>query len=210
MPGGRTVERSAETLGLRRPGPPAATRKGQPLRPFTIPNLIGYARLVALAAFMVLSLGSDSGRDTLGTVCFGIAAGGDYADGMAARLTGQYSRLGALMDPFIDRMVVICGVVVCWHFELLPRWALAVLMIREAVMVIVVAAGLRMGLDISINWAGRLAVWPTMAAIAASLIWNGHLADVLLYIGLAGSLVATALYMRDGIAQFRQLRAAPG
>ena len=52
---------------------------------------------------------------------------------MAARVTGQYSRLGALMDPVIDRLLaILAGVVVCWHFELLPRWALAVLVAREA------------------------------------------------------------------------------
>ena len=59
---------------------------------------------------------------------------GDYADGIAARLTGQYSRLGALMDPATDRLLVISGVVVCWHFDLLARWALALLALRELLM----------------------------------------------------------------------------
>jgi phosphatidylglycerophosphate synthase len=56
---------------------------------------------------------------------------GDYADGIAARVTRQYSRLGALMDPVTDRLLVVSGVVVTWHFDLLPRWALAVLAVRE-------------------------------------------------------------------------------
>ena len=60
----------------------------------------------------------------------------DYLDGMAARVTGQYSRLGALLDPLTDRLLVISGVVVCWHFELLPRWALAVLAARELFMLV--------------------------------------------------------------------------
>ena len=59
---------------------------------------------------------------------------GDYADGIAARVTRQYSRLGALMDPVTDRLLVVSGVVVCWHFQLLPRWALAVLAARELLM----------------------------------------------------------------------------
>ena len=59
---------------------------------------------------------------------------GDYADGIAARVTRQYSRLGALMDPVTDRLLVVCGVIVTWHFELLPRWALAVLAVRELLM----------------------------------------------------------------------------
>ena len=43
---------------------------------------------------------------------------------MAARITGQYSRLGALLDPLTDRLLVPARRVVAWHFELLPRWAL--------------------------------------------------------------------------------------
>jgi cardiolipin synthase len=196
----------ARTLGLSRPGDPAElTRAGAPLRPLTLPNLVGLVRLIALAVFLVTFLSSDDGRDTLGTVCFGIAALGDYVDGFLARVTGQYSRLGALMDPLLDRLVVISGVVVCWNFELLPRWALAVLLVREAVMVVAVSVGLRMGLDISINWAGRIAVWPTMAAIALALVSDSELADWLLYVGLAGALVATVGYIRDGVRGYREL-----
>ena len=190
----------ARTLGLRRGGPePRETRAGQPLRPFTLPNLVGYVRLGMLAAFLAIALPSDDGRVPLATVFFGVAAGGDYLDGLVARLTGQYSRLGALMDPLIDRLVVVCGVVDAWKFELLPRWALAVLVARELVMVVLVAGGLRLGLDLHINWAGRLAVWPTMAAFGAALFgWDGT-DEVLLYVGLAGSIAASALYVRDGI-----------
>ena len=43
----------------------------------------------------------------IATVCFAVAAWGDYLDGIAARVTGQYSRLGALMDPLLDRLVVV-------------------------------------------------------------------------------------------------------
>jgi CDP-diacylglycerol--glycerol-3-phosphate 3-phosphatidyltransferase len=195
----------ARTLGLRRGGPePRATRAGQPLRPWTVPNLVGYVRIVLLAAFSAIALSSDDGRVPIATVFFVVAAGGDYLDGLIARLTGQYSRLGALMDPLIDRLVVVCGVVVCWKFELLPRWALAVLIARELVMVAIVSAGLRLGLDLHINWIGRIAVWPTMAAIGFALFgWEG-IDEASLYIGLAGSLAASALYVRDGIRELRR------
>ncbi len=42
--------------------------------------------------------------------------------------------MGALLDPVVDRLLVIAGVVVCWNFDLLPRWLLAVLVAREALM----------------------------------------------------------------------------
>ena len=200
----QTAGGTGRLLGLRRGGPePAATRAGAPLRPFTIPNLIGYVRIALLAGFMVLAFSSDDGRDTLATICFTAAASSDYLDGLAARITGQYSRLGALMDPAIDRLVVIAGVAVVWNFELLPRWALAVLLAREVFMLIAVLAALRHGLDLHINWLGRIAVWPTMAAVGSVLLgWEG-LGEVLLYIGLAGSIAASVQYGRDAMREIR-------
>ena len=200
MPQGR-----ARTLGLDRGGPePAATRAGQPLRPFTLPNLVGYLRLGLLVAFLVIALESDDGRVPIATVFFGIAAGGDYLDGLLARLTGQYSRLGALMDPLIDRLVVVCGVIVTWKFELLPRWALAALVARELAMVVLVLAGLRLGLDLHINWVGRIAIWPTMAAFGAAFFaWDGF-DEALLYAGLIGSYLASVLYVRDALRELRR------
>ena len=182
------------------------TRAGQPLRPLTLPNLVGFARLVMIAAFLALAFSSGDGRDALATVCFCIAAGGDYLDGLVARLTGQFSRLGALMDPLLDRLVVLAGAALAWTFELLPRWALAVLAAREAAMVAITLAGLRLGLDISINWIGRIAVWPTMAGLGIALIADSWVADALFLAGVAGSIVATFLYVSDGIRRLRMRR----
>ncbi|MGH2978721.1 MAG: CDP-alcohol phosphatidyltransferase family protein [Solirubrobacterales bacterium] len=192
-------------LGLRRGDPePVATRAGQPLHPLTLPNLIGFARIALLGVFAAVAFSSDDGREPLSTTCFAIAAGSDYLDGMVARVTGQYSRLGALMDPFIDRLVVIVGVAVVWHFELLPRWALAVLLAREALMLVLVLGALRLGLDLHINWLGRISVWFTMGAVGAALLgWDG-VKEPFLYIGLTGSLAASAQYVREGVHELRR------
>ncbi len=194
-------------FGLRRGGPdPPETRAGAPLRPLTIPNAIGYARIALLGAFAAIALSSDDGRDPLATTCYVIAATSDYLDGIAARVTGQYSRLGALMDPLIDRLVVLTGVAVTWNFELLPRWALGALVAREVFMLGAVSAGLRAGLDLHINWIGRIAVWPTMGAVGAALFgWEGF-DEVLLYLGLAGSLAATVQYGTDAMRELRARR----
>ncbi|HEU0318822.1 MAG TPA: CDP-alcohol phosphatidyltransferase family protein, partial [Solirubrobacteraceae bacterium] len=119
-------------VGLDRSGPPPPeTLADAPWHVWTIPNAIGFVRLALIPVFVVLALSSDTGTDALPAILFGVVAWSDYADGIAARVTGQYSRLGALMDPIIDRLLVISGVVVCWYHDLLPRWALAVLVARE-------------------------------------------------------------------------------
>jgi cardiolipin synthase len=196
--------RIASVLGIRRAArEPAETRTGQPLRPLTVPNLVGYLRLGLTGVFLAVALSSDDGRVTAATVCFGIAAASDYVDGLLARMTGQYSRLGALMDPFIDRVLILSGALITWKFELLPRWALAVLAARELFMMGVVAIGLRKGLDIEINWVGRLSVWLTMSGVGGAMIADLWLAEALLYAGIAGALLASALYVRDGLRELR-------
>jgi CDP-diacylglycerol--glycerol-3-phosphate 3-phosphatidyltransferase len=196
--------------GLDRSGPPPPqTLPGQPLNVWTIPNAIGFVRLALIPTFLVLALSSDDGTDALPAVLFAVIAWSDYADGIAARVTGQYSRFGALLDPVVDRLLVISGVVVCWRFELLPRWALAVLVARELFMLVAGRAALRRGVVLQINWWGRWSVWPLMAAIFFALCGVDRLDEALLYVGLALAIVATVQYGRSAVAQLRARNAAP-
>ncbi len=191
--------------GLDRSGPPPPqTQAGAPLNPWTIPNAIGFARLTLIPVFLVVSLSSHDGRDALAAALFGVIGWGDYADGITARVTRQYSRLGALMDPVTDRLLVVSGAVVDWRFDLLPRWALAVLAARELSMLALGRLGLRRGIELRINWPGRISVAPVMGALFFPMTGLLTLGEVLLYTGLALALVATALYLRDGRAQLRE------
>jgi cardiolipin synthase len=192
-------------FGLDRSGPkPSVTRRGQPLHPLTIPNLVGYIRLAGIPVFLYLALSSSDGRTAASAILYLAIAGSDYLDGFLARVTGQYSRMGALLDPLVDRLTVLAGVVVCWKFELLPRWALAILAARELVTVIVAQLGLRRGLDLEINWVGRWSVWLTMGGIFLALVTSAWIAPAMFFAGLVGSLLASALYLRTGLAAMRR------
>jgi len=198
-------------IGLDRTGPPPPqTTANQPLNVWTIPNAIGFIRLALIPAFLVLALRSESGTDALPAVIFAVIAWSDYFDGMAARITGQYSRFGALLDPVVDRMLVVSGLVVCWHFELLPRWALGLLVGRELFVLVAGQLALRRGVKLEINWPGRAAVWPVMSAIFGGLVGWTEAAEVLLYIGLVLAWCATALYLRDGLRQLGARSSAAG
>lgn len=191
-------------LGLDRTGSKARrTRSGEPLRPLTIPNLVGYARLAALPVFLYLALESDDGRSTAATTLFFLIAAGDYLDGFLARVTGQYSRMGALLDPLVDRLTILCGVVVCWQFELLPRWALALLALRELATLGLAEYGLRRGVDLDVNWPGRISVFPIMGGIFFSMVFAGWVPAALLIAGLALAILATVLYARAGLRAAR-------
>ena len=195
--------------GLDRSGPPPRqTRRDQPWNVWTIPNAIGFVRLALIPVFLILALSSQSGTDALPAILFAVISWSDYFDGIAARITGQYSRFGALLDPFVDRLLVVSGLVVCWNFELLPRWAIAVLVARELLLLVLGQVAVRKGLEVTINWPGRLAVWPTMSAIFFALVGLATLAAVLLYVGLVLAYYAVVLYTRDAIRRRRELDGA--
>jgi cardiolipin synthase len=193
-------------FGIDRSGPaPAQTRSDQPLHPWTIPNAIGFARLAGIPVFLILALSSADGHATVATILFAVIGWADYLDGFAARLTGQYSRLGALLDPIIDRLLVISGMVVCWNFSLLPRWAIALVVARELFMLGLSRYGLSRGVEITINWAGRVGVAPTIGAPFFAMAGVRWLALIMLYVGLGLALLASALYIRSGLRQARKL-----
>jgi cardiolipin synthase len=188
--------------------PPPTTRKGEPLNPWTLPNLVGYVRLAAIPLFLWLAFDSGDGRSAGAAIVFWLIAAGDYLDGFLARVTGQYSRMGALLDPLVDRLTILSGAVVCWHFELLPRWALALLAAREVAMLLLAQYGLRHGVDIEVNWPGRISVFPIMGGIFFAMVFAGWVPAALLIFGLALAIVATVLYARTGLSAVHQARAA--
>ena len=192
---------SGSTAAGRRRGRPA---KGEPLHPWTIPNLVGYLRLAAIPVFLYLAFESGDGRSAGAGDLFWLIAAGDYVDGFLARVTGQYSRLGALLDPFVDRLTILSGAVVCWHFELLPRWALALLVAREVVMLVLAQYGAAprgrdrgqlAGADLGLPDHGRDLLRPGLRRLGP-----GGAADR----RLALAILATVLYARTGLRAVRE------
>ncbi|MCB0827847.1 MAG: CDP-alcohol phosphatidyltransferase family protein [Solirubrobacterales bacterium] len=196
-------------FGLDRTGAePGATRSGQPLRPLTLPNLVGLVRLLAIPVFLVVAFDSGDGQSWTAAAIFLLISAGDYVDGFLARVTGQYSRFGALLDPVVDRLTILSGVVVCWHFDLLPHVLLLLLALRELVTLALARWGLSHGVDIEVNWFGRMAVFPVMAALLFAMVVPGWFPDTLLAVGLIMAVVATVLYARVGRDQIRKMTGA--
>ncbi|MGI8904841.1 MAG: CDP-alcohol phosphatidyltransferase family protein [Solirubrobacteraceae bacterium] len=196
-------------FGVDRSGPaPDATLAGRALNPWTLPNAIGFVRLAGIPAFLVIALTSRGGHDALAATLFALIGWGDYLDGFTARLTGQYSRLGAVLDPVVDRLLVISGMAVAFRFSLLPRWAIVIVLARELFMLALSRYGIVHGVELKINWPGRLGVAPIVGAPFFAIAGVHWLALVLLYLGMALTLLATVLYVRRGREEVRSRRDA--
>ncbi len=197
-------------FGIDRSGPsPSATRRGAPLHPWTIPNLVGYLRLALIPVFLVTAFNSGDGREALPAFLYLVITAGDYVDGFLARATGQYSRMGALLDPVVDRLAVLSGAVVCWHFELLPRWALAILAVREVVTLVLAELALRRGIDLEINWTGRIGVFLVFGGIFWSMVVDWWIIRAGFVVGVAMGIAATYVYVRVALGPHPQADVQP-
>jgi cardiolipin synthase len=90
---------------------------------------------------------------------------------------------------------------VCFWFELLPRWALILLAVRELFVVWLARWGLHHGFDIKVNWLGRAGVWPIFSALFFALAGLETVGAICLYVGLALVIGSAVQYYFEGRAQ---------
>lgn len=134
----------------------------------TVPNLVSALRLCLVPVFVVLLF---HGHDLLATFLFALAAGTDWVDGQIARRTNSVSKLGQLLDPAVDRILMIAGVAGLFAVGRLPLWIILVVLARDALLLVGGAVILK-------RWGVRVAV-----------IYPGKVATTLLFVGFAGLLL---------------------
>jgi CDP-diacylglycerol--glycerol-3-phosphate 3-phosphatidyltransferase len=140
-----------------------------------LPNQITLARLVLAVLVFVLI---PWGQYWLALVLFLLAAATDWLDGYWARRTGQVTKLGRVLDPFVDKFL-ICGAFIYLAAE--PRsgiaaWMSVVVVARELLVTVLRSFLEGEGVDFSAQLPGKLKMVFQCGAVVASL-WVLSLAD---------------------------------
>lgn len=124
-------------------------------RIFTIANLISLIRLCLIPVYLVLLM---QGYDFLATLMFAIAAGTDWIDGQIARRTNTVTRLGQILDPAIDRILIITCVIALFIIGRLPLWMIVLIVARDVFMLAGGAVLLRrFHIRVPVAFAGKVA-----------------------------------------------------
>lgn len=93
-----------------------------------LPNTITLLRLFLILVFVALW---GAKFYISATVVFFIASATDMIDGHLARATNQETKLGALLDPLVDKILVTTGLVMLVELTILPSWAVVLVLARE-------------------------------------------------------------------------------
>lgn len=177
----------------------------------TIPNILSFLRLLGVPLFLWLVLGPEA--DGWAVVLLVVSGVTDWLDGKIARATGQISRLGQLLDPLADRLYIAATLFGLALRELVPWWLVILLLSRDVVLAIVLAALKRRGITgLPVHFLGKAATFFLLTAfplilLGASATGAGvTLADVARVAGWAFAIWGTALYWWAGLLYIDQAR----
>ena len=144
-------------------------------RILTLPNLVSFARLAAVPYFWWVLLGED--RVGLAAALIFIIGGTDWVDGYLARRLNQVSRLGTMLDPVADRLMIASALVAGLMAGIVPLVIGLLLLVRE-----VYTAGLtvllkaREGGTLSVRMLGKLSTFLLYGAIPSFYLLEADIA----------------------------------
>jgi cardiolipin synthase len=157
-------------------------------RVFTVPNALSLLRLIMVPVVVALLL---AGSEGLAAAFFVLAALTDFLDGKLARRAGP-TRLGQILDPVADRLMLSSVAVVLAIRGLLPIWAVAILVGRD---LLALLGSLVVGSKIRVNRVGKAATAVLMGAVALVVISPGVVGETIFYAGFGLSIVAGLMYV---------------
>lgn len=166
-----------------------------------IPNALTLARFGAIPVFIALELTAEGGKSWPAAIVFAAAAATDQLDGWLARRWHVESRFGTVADPLADRLMIDAAVVLLYYHDRLPWPALALILVRDLVLVAGYKLVMPRGYELSVSFLGKLATWILYASLALMLVTSPG-ADVpyaLFWIGLTLAMVAGALYVVSAV-----------
>ncbi len=181
----------------------------QQLRPrdiiFTIPNFISLLRLISipLIAYMIYT-----DRKWAALIILALSVLSDWLDGFLARRMHQISKIGQLLDPLADRLLIFCSVLVFGMAGLLPWWLLIAIGLRDLVMLIEVLVIAQFGYGpLPVHFAGKTGTALLMIAIPVlivAVLGQGYIFTSLHLAAVACSIWGVVLYWVAGLIYLKQ------
>lgn len=176
---------------------------------FSPANLVTIARILASPyLFWLIVSRDDVGGTSWQLFVLAIIFGSsDYLDGWLARKTNSTGRLGAFLDPFADKVVVIGSLVSFWSIDRFHWLPVVLIAAREAVIMLVrvrfAAEGLAMPARQLAKWKATIQGLALLLAAAPALVDYDWVVQVMLWASVALTLWTGAQYILDGRAATR-------
>jgi len=141
-----------------------------------LPNYLTLARIIIVPLLVVVLLTTVAeswfgvSGYALAIAIFLAATLTDILDGHLARRRNQVSKVGALLDPIADKLLVSAALIVLVEKHLAPAWTVVIILGREFIVTGLRSVAAAEGIIISAQKIGKVKMWAQCAAIVALLV----------------------------------------
>jgi CDP-diacylglycerol--glycerol-3-phosphate 3-phosphatidyltransferase len=141
---------------------------------WNLPNALTLLRIFLVPFLVVVLLTRFSGREYAGLAIFLVAAITDFFDGYIARKRNQMTRLGALLDPIADKLLMSAAFISLVEMDPthVPAWMVVIIIGREFAVSGLRSIAAQQGVTISASPLGKSKMVSQVVAI--SLLILGH------------------------------------
>jgi CDP-diacylglycerol--glycerol-3-phosphate 3-phosphatidyltransferase len=131
-----------------------------------LPTLLTLSRIVLIPFFIFIM----PGYPVLAALIFLIAAATDFLDGYLARLYGQVTTFGTILDPIADKFLVISALIMLVDMETLSAWIAILIIVREFFVTALRVVALAKNIVIKAEMGGKIKTATQIIAILFLII----------------------------------------
>jgi CDP-diacylglycerol---glycerol-3-phosphate 3-phosphatidyltransferase len=160
--------------------------------PVGLADQLTLARIAAVPVVLLLIELDFEGHDYWATAVFAAAMATDWLDGRIARRSGHTSRLGTLLDPIADKVLVLAMLIALVGRGVFAGWIVAAIVARELLVSGLRLAALERGVVLAARDLGKLKTWAqALAALLGGLAAAGAIDDAIAHWALVVALILT-------------------
>ena len=169
-----------------------------------LPNLITLVRILLIPVFVMLFFTPTPDRSMSAAVIFVVAAITDLLDGYIARRNGQVTKLGKLLDPIADKLLVLSALILLVNIDRVSALIAILVIAREVAVSGIRAIAAGEGFIIQAETTGKYKMTLQVVAITLlilegtglSELGNLHLAGIVtLYLSLVFGYISGGQYV---------------
>ena len=169
------------------------------LRQLNWPNTITLIRIFLVPVLLVFLMSPKGWYPIIAAAIFLVAAISDWLDGHLARSMNQITRLGQLLDPIADKLLVTAVLIALVERQQVPAWVVAIILCRETAIMGLRAMAADQQIIIAADTFGK---YKMVCLVIASLLLILHIPSlhipgmIALGAGLILSVISGIDYMR--------------
>jgi len=158
------------------------------------PNFMTMSRIISVPVIVILLMYETRATTFISALIFSIASITDYFDGYLARTRGLMTKLGKILDPLADKLLVVSTLVMLVDLHFIEAWIACVIIGRELAVTSLRCVLIENKQDVAASWLGKYKTGFQIAAIIPLTMHYSYLGINFDFIGqffLYGALIYT-------------------